>query len=248
MWFFEMPALTYPLIPMHTYATLGRPRVLTDGTNEWLDMDQRVPAMTSHQTDIRDRRPIRGGVTWPTRLVTQHTAQGFFWRVFHGHLMAQTTTFSYTSGGNPVSLTNVSGWPIPPTLLYFGPGSGSLHYVINNVTPPNVNLQGAWPWEMAGSPAPAPLPMMAPLPEIDLGENLAFERLRGRIPNIEQWREDRLNNLRSWPLPDDTLRTQDEWRKRLYVLPEFEERMDREVERISSRRDSGGGGIVPLTP
>jgi hypothetical protein len=271
VYFYERPPLTYDpnfdrvsgysFNPFHSYTTLGRPRVIRQGTDintDLVDMDTRVPAITPISTsrgeDYRDARPIRGGVTFPIRLISQHTDQGFFWRVFHGHLMAQTTTFDYTSGGRPIDLTDVADWPIPPTSLNFGDGR-SLHSVIRDMTPPDVDLQGAWPWQLAGSPSPSPAPLPMMLPQ---SNNIALElddsfmkRIEMRIPNFDRWFENRLNNLHiineSISQQERRMLREDQRTRNLIVDDEFAQRMTDEFNRIRNQ-NWDDGGVTPLTP
>jgi len=235
---------------------VGRPRLEVNTANNpsgipMLIMDTDVPAISNHQPNVRDRRPIRGGVTFPSSLVTQHTDEGFAWRVRHGHMTADVLNISITSPDGTVdNLSTVAGWPVPPAVLRFQ--AGSLNAIL-----PTLPLAGAWPW-VQGTALHQPLaddlhpPLLAPaMLEVTAQEHPTMERLRERFPDWQERLHQRLLHQPSWPVQsgDDIM----EHRQRLLdeppqqLIQRLEDMFEAMVEYQSAgREDGGGGGFVPF--
>jgi len=258
VFFFAPPTPTYPVWAYQMPWTVGRPRVEINTVNNpsnipMLVMDTDVPAVSNHQPNVRDRRPIRGGVTFPSSLVTQHTDEGFAWRVRHGHMTADTLTgFSWSlADGTPVNLSTVDGWPVPPTivLLTSNAGSGSL-----NVHLPTLPLAGAWPW-VQGTTLHQPLaddwhpPLLASAPlEVTAQEHPTMERLRERFPDWQEHLHQRIHHQPSWPLQtgEDIL----EHRQRLLDEPpqQLMQRLENMVDELIEYQSAGREGDVGFVP
>jgi len=201
-----------------------------------MEMDASIPAVSTHQTDVRDRRPIRGGVVFPSSLVTTHTDTGFFWRARNGHLAAESHNFTINySDGTSVNLSTVAGWPVPPTILAFVGGG-----TVNSVLPA---VPRTWPWIQGAAPAPSP--NMTEHETITLEEHPVMDRLRQRIPDLQIWREERMQELRQLPFPENSVQLQREWRTSLYVPQELDQRIDDAIEALMGQQGIGweNGGL-----
>jgi hypothetical protein len=212
-------------------------------------MDTTIPALTN-QSNERNRRPIRGGVILPQSLVTAHTNTGFAWRIRHGHLSADTLGIH-----NFVDLRTVADWPLyPETLIFYnlhGELIGGLHIFL-----PALSVAEAWPWEDAGgrSSVISSSGIFTPLMQTDINnDNIQqkysiIDRLQNRIPDFQQRLDEKVGQLRNWPLPDHTMRQQLQHREQLYVLPELEQRQEERLDRLRDRLPPDWNSDGRITP
>jgi len=243
VYFFAPPAPTYPVFSWQIPQTEGRPRVEINTTNNpgpfpVLVMNTDVPSVTTHQENPRDRRPLRGGVTFPSSLVTAHTDYGFAWLVRHGHMTAEVLEINLTRGdGTGNDLRTVAGWPVPPTLIMLA--DGGLHTIL-----PELSLADAWPWERGSASAAFRADWHPPLlppsdNRVEVREHPAMERLRQRMPNWQEYLESRTGL--SGPIqPEEDLIGH---RRRLLdnPPPELVQRLHDRAHYMIYRRGSGGG-------